>query len=243
MRGIQLWRSGGVQPSIEETFLDAPAVGCLIFDSLSAWQLGEIASCKATMAEAISLAKELNDTHALAEALFVAAILGQSERDTAQVERSASDLIEVSTRHNFGFWLACGAILHGWARSASGDTAEGLSWIEGGIRDYRATGSVLMVPYFLALKARALHLADRTPEALEAINEAEALVERCEARHMCSTLYTLRGVFLSTIGGDETQIESSFCAAIRTAKQQKSITGAKWAEETYAEYRRQKAKR
>jgi serine/threonine protein kinase len=239
MRGIQLWRLGVVRRSTEEMFLDVPAVSCLIFDSLSAWHLGEIASCKATMAEAISLAQELNDTHALAEALFCAAVLGQS--DPAQAERSASDLIEVSRRHNFGFWLACGAILRGWARSASGNTAEGLSWIEDGIRDYRATGSVLMVPYFLALKARALHLADRTPEALEAINEAEALVERCEVRHMCATLHTLRGVFLAAMGADETQIEASFSEAIRIAKEQKSVSLEKRAEGTCAEYHRQKA--
>src|ERR1700736_1193889 len=38
-------------------------------------------------------------------------------------------------------WLAIGAIWRGWARSASGDTEEGIPWIEHGIRDYRATGS------------------------------------------------------------------------------------------------------
>ncbi len=37
---------------------------------------------------------------------------------------------------------------------------------------------MLTVPYFLALKAEALHLADRTAEALEAIREAEALVRK-----------------------------------------------------------------
>ena len=85
------------------------------------------------------------------------------------MERLASDLIELSTRQNFALWLAIGEFLRGWARSASGNTAEGLSWIEDGIRDYRATGSILRMPYFLALKAEALHLADRASEALEAI--------------------------------------------------------------------------
>ena len=41
-------------------------------------------------------------------------------------ERLASDLIELSTRQNFASWLAGGAIHRGWARSASGDTAEGI---------------------------------------------------------------------------------------------------------------------
>ena len=141
-RGVQLWRSGGVQSPVEE--VNAPAVVCLCYEALSEWHFGEIASCQATMAEAISLAKELNDTHALALALFYAAFLGHFERNPAEVERLASDLIELSTRQNFALWLTGGAILRGWARSASGDTAEGISWIEDGIEDYRATGSMLM---------------------------------------------------------------------------------------------------
>jgi ABC-type tungstate transport system permease subunit len=36
------------------------------------------------------------------------------------------------------------------------------------------------------------------------------------------------------------QIEASFCAAIRIAKEQKSVSLAKRAEATYAEYRRRK---
>ena len=131
MRGVQIWRSGGVQSPVEE--VDAPAVVCLCYEALSEWHFGEIASCQATMAEAISLAKELNDMHALAVALYYAAILAHFERNPAEVERLASDLIELSTRHNFAHWLAAGAIFRGWARSASGDTAEGIAWIEDGI--------------------------------------------------------------------------------------------------------------
>jgi hypothetical protein len=93
----------------------------------------------------------------------------------------------------------------------------------------------------LALKAEALHLADRTTEALEVIKEAEALAERCEGRWWCAELHRLRGVFLTALGADEPQIEASFCEAIRTARVQKSISLEKRAEATYAEYRRQKA--
>jgi hypothetical protein len=98
-----------------------------------------------------------------------------------------------------------------------------------------------MVPYLLALKAEALHLADRTSEALKAIREAEALVEGREERWWCAELHRLCGVFLTGTGAEETQIEASFQAAIRTAKEQKSVSLEKRAEATYAEYRRQKA--
>jgi len=138
-------------------------------------------------------------------------------------------------------WLAGGKVLCGWAQSASGGTAEGLSRIEDGLEERRASGSMWMVPYVLALKAEALHLADRTSEALEAISEAEALVERTEDRDWSAELHRLRGVFLAALGADETQIEDSFCEAIRIAREQKSVSLKKRAEATYAEYRRQKA--
>jgi predicted ATPase len=136
--------------------------------------------------------------------------------------------------------LPGGAVLRGWARSASGDTAESMALIEEGIKDWRATGATMFVPYYLGLKAEALHSAARTSEALEATIEAEALAERSEERWWRAELYRLHGVFLAAMGADETQIEAAFCEAIRIAKEQKSVSLARRAEATYAEYRRQK---
>jgi tetratricopeptide (TPR) repeat protein len=237
--GVQIWRSAGSQSRRED--LDTPVVGCLCYEGFSEWHLGEIASCQVKLDEAISLAKQLKDMWALALALNWAAVLGCVKGNPAEVDRLASELIELSTRHNFAFWLTIAAVYRGWARSASGNTAEGIPCIERGIRDYRAAGSVLGVPYYLACKAKALHLADRTPEALEAINEAEAIAERFEHGYCSAELHWLRGVFLAAMGAEETQIEASFCNAFRIAKKQKSVSREKRAEATYAEYRRQKA--
>ena len=165
-------------------------------------------------------------------------MLGNCERNPAEVERLASELIELSTRHNFALWLAVGALWRGWARSAAGDAAEGISWIEQGLIDFRPINER---PAFLARKAEALHLADRTSEALEAINEAEAFAQRFESHYWSAELHRLQGVFLAAMGADETQVEASFREAIRIAKEQKSVSLEKRAEATYAEYRRQKA--
>jgi predicted ATPase len=239
MRAVQIWRAGNVQSHAED--LHSPVVSCLCHGAMSEWFLGEVASCQANMDEAISIAKELNDMNGLAIALFWAAALATAQRNSAEVDRLASDLMELSTRHNFVYWLAIGAIYRGWARSASGDPVEGIQWIEQGIRDCRATGAMLHLPQFLALKAEAFYLANRTSEALEAINEAEVVAERFEQRWYLSELHRLRGVVLTAIGADGTQIEASFCAAIRIAREQKSISLERRAEETYAEYRRQQA--
>src|SRR5260370_33973830 len=110
-----------------------------------------------------------------------------------------------------------------------------------GLKDTRSTGVMVTVPFLLALNSEALRLAGRTAEDLEAIREGDALVQRFENRYWSAELHRLRGVFLAALGADETQIEASFCKAISTAKQQKSISLATRAEATYEEYRRQKA--
>jgi serine/threonine protein kinase len=239
IHGIQIWRSGSVQSHAED--LDVRAATCLCYEAFCAWNFGEIVASQANMVEAISLAKELNDMHGLASTVYYAASFAYHERNPSEVERLASDVIQLSTRHHFAHWLALGSILRGWARCASGDTVEGVSRIEDGIRDYRATGAIIGLPYLLGMKAEALHLADRTSEALEAIKEAEALVERFGERFWCAELHRLRAVFLAAMGAEETQIEASFQTAISTARQQKSVSLEKRAEATLAEYRRQKA--
>ena len=239
IRGIQVWRLGDQQLQLEE--VDAPPVSCLTTKALCEWHFGEITSCQATIAEAISLAKELNNMQALAQALFYNGILAHVEGNIAEVQRLASELIELSTRHNFVTWLPLGAIHRGWARAASGDTVKGLAWIEDGIKDYRKRGSTLGLPYFLALKAEALHLAGRTSEALKIVTDAQVLVEKFNLRWWSAEMLRLQGVFLATLVAEETQIEASFSAAITTARHQKSVSLEKRAEGTYAEYRRQKA--
>jgi TolB-like protein len=238
MRGVQVWSSGGAQSPTEE--VDAPGITCLYFRALAEWHVGEVAASKSSMAEAVSLAKKLNDMHALVLARYHAAVLGVYERDPAEVERCASDLFELSTRQNFASHLSGATVLRGWARSVSGEAIQGISWIEGGIRDFRATGSILGMPFFLALKAEALKAAHRTSEALEAINEAERLVEKSGQRNWCAELHRLRGLFLAAIGAHENQIEASFSEAIRTAREQKSVSLAARAKASYTEYRRQR---
>jgi predicted RNase H-like HicB family nuclease len=97
------------------------------------------------------------------------------------------------------------------------------------------------MPYYLALKAEALHFANRPFEAFKAVCEAQARIEQTEDRCWCAELHRLKGVFFTGMGADNTQIEASFQEAIRIAKEQKSISLAKRAEATYSEYRRRKA--
>ena len=87
------------------------------------------------MAEALALARELQDAHGLAVALWHAAVLAHKERNPAEVERLASGLIELCARQHFAQWLAGAKLYRGWACSVSGDAAKGLLWIEDALRE------------------------------------------------------------------------------------------------------------
>src|SRR5260221_2310922 len=125
MRGVEIWRSGGVKFPVEEII--TPPVSCLIFEAYSEWFLGEIAACQANTAEAISLAKELKDVNALAATLYFGGILAFHPRNPVEVERLASELIGLSARYNFATLLPGANVLRCRAASVTGDTSEGIS--------------------------------------------------------------------------------------------------------------------
>ena len=62
--------------------------------------------------------------------------------------------------------------------------------------------------------------------------EAEAFVKSAGRRYISAELHRLRGVFLAALGANDTQIESSFCEAIKIANEQKSISLEKRAQAT-----------
>jgi predicted ATPase len=215
----------------------APAIACLCTQAETKWHFGEIALCRGTLSEAKSLAKKLNDMHGLVQALSVGGFIAYCERKPSEVQKIASEMLELSTRHNFAFFRSGAAILRGWAQSALGDTTRGISSVEHGIEAWRANSVIIDLSLWLALKAESLHLAGLTLDALEALTEAEELIQRSEERYWCAELHRLRAVFLSAVGTDQIKIEASFHAAIKTAQEQKSISLVRRAKESYAEWR------
>jgi predicted ATPase len=140
------------------------------------------------------------------------------------VERLALELLELSTRQHFDKWRAAGKVFGGWVQNACGSPAEGVIRIEEAIREWKAPGSTLVVPYWLALKTEALHSAGRLCEALDAVQEAEAHATASGELWWLAELHRLRAVLRVATGGDNNEIERSFSAAISTAKQQKSLS-------------------
>ena len=237
-KGVAIWRSGEGKSQFEE--IDAPEIAMLCHKALCEWHFGETITSHATMAEAISVAKEFQDRHGLAVALFHAAVLAYREHNLDEVESLASELVELSTRQNFAHFVAVGTVLLGWARSAGGNTSQGISWIQDGMERLRTSGSLLGMLSMFALKAEALHLGGRTSEALQTLDEADALVEASGGSWWCAELSRLRAIFLIELGAEEARIEEGFAKALKIASQQKSVALAARAETSYAKYQQEK---
>jgi hypothetical protein len=104
----------------------------------------------------------------------------------------------------------------------------------------RTSGSLLGMLSMFALKAEALHLGGRTSEALQTLDEADALVEASGGSWWCAELSRLRAIFLIELGAEEARIEEGFAKALKIASQQKSVALAARAETSYAKYQQEK---
>jgi tetratricopeptide (TPR) repeat protein len=237
-KGVAMWRSGEGKSQFEE--IDTPEIAMLCHKALCEWHFGETNLSRTTIVEAISVAEEFQDGHGLAVALFHASVLAYREHNLEELERRASELVELATRQNFAHFVAVGTVLLGWARSVAGNSTQGISWIQDGMERLRTSGSMLGMLSMLALKAEALHLAGRTSEALEAINEAEVLVDASGGSWWCAELSRLRAIFLIELGAEESRIEEALAKALKIARQQKSVALAARAETTYARYQQEK---
>ena len=106
-----------------------------------------------------------------AVALLTAAVLAQVEGKPAEAERLAS---EASNCQRVRISRS------GWLRGSCSAAGRAVSWVillkesraSRRMEGYRATGAIHGLACYLFLKAQALSLANRTPEALETIEEA-----------------------------------------------------------------------
>ena len=128
-------------------------------------------------------------------------------------------LIAVSEEHGFPYYRAWGTIYRGWALAESGQTAEGIALLQAGVAEYRATGAVQFVPFFLTLLADAEGKAKQRDQALGHLVEAERLMAETGDRWAEAELHRVRGELLRS-GDDYTAAERCFLQAIGIAQQQ-----------------------
>jgi predicted ATPase len=190
------------------------------------WNLGYPDQALKRSREALALAQELSHPYSLGFALFFAAKLHQYRREGQLTQERAEATMTLSTDQGFLYWLAMGTILRGWALAEQGQGEEGIAQTRQGLAVYRATGSELAQPYFLALLAEAYGKGEQVEEGLGVLAEALAMVDRSGERFYEAELYRLKGTLTlqSKVQSPRFKVqeeaEECFHKAIEIARQQ-----------------------
>ncbi len=195
--------------------------------NLALWSLGYPDQALRRSHEALTLAQELSHPFSLAIALCFAAELHQYRREGRATQERAEAAITLCTEQGFALWLATGTILRGWALAEQRQGEEGIAQIRQGLVAYRAMGSELARPQFLALLAEAYGKASQPEEGLSVLAEALAVVNKTGERFCEAELYRLKGqlTLQSQVESHKSKVEEAeacFHKAIDIARRQQA---------------------
>jgi predicted ATPase len=146
--------------------------------------------------EALTLAQKLAHPFSLAFALSFATMLHQYRRERQAVQERAEAIITFSTEQESPFWLTLGTILRDWALIEEGQGEATIMQLRQRLVAYRATGTELRWPYYLALLAGAYGKVGQAEAGLGVLAEALETVDRTGERFYEAELYRLKGELL-----------------------------------------------
>jgi predicted ATPase len=171
-------------------------VACRFYAAQTLWLLGYPAQALAHLHEALTLAHALSHPLSLAWVLCRAAIFFQFCRDVAAVHEHAEAAVALTTKQGATQWVAQGTIFRGWALALQGQGEVGMAQVHQGITTVRAGGQALFVPYLYTVLADVCAHLGHTADGLQALAEAQTLVEQHEERCWEAEIARLRGVLL-----------------------------------------------
>lgn len=144
-----------------------PAVHARAWAAHAHWLLGHDADARASCADAVALAREIDHPYSLAAALAYAGITSQLRDDVPGMTAAVAEARELCDRYGFAYYREWVLVLDGWARP----DAAGVESTRRGIDNLRAEGSLSRMPYWSSLLADLLARRGR-PDAARAVLDA-----------------------------------------------------------------------
>jgi predicted ATPase len=141
--------------------------------------------------------------------------------DTAALGERAGELVAMASEHGFPLYGALGMIYLGWAKSRTGDVAEGIALLRSGSGVYSASGAEIRISYHIALLAQACQIAGKDEEALLLLNNALQIAARIGERWFAAELYRQKGELILR-QGDFAAAEALFHQALDIAREQEA---------------------
>jgi class 3 adenylate cyclase/predicted ATPase len=196
-------------------------VVCLGFSAWVLWFQGFPDDSAKRMDEALALARKTEHPHSIALTYQNLAMLAQFREDPAPARHWAEALDELAQKEGFRMWGAAAKIMHGWAAARLGKRAEGIAELRHGLTEWRSTGAVLAVPYYLALLADVLIESGEPAEAMGVLEEAQARGDESGEGWWLAEILRQHGVALALVERSE-EAGEFFRKAIVVSEQQQA---------------------
>jgi TOMM system kinase/cyclase fusion protein len=202
---------------------DDAGVVCHSFAALTLRFLGSPDQGLAQSQQAVTLAQQTVHPFSLGFALSRAAMFHQLLLEVQAARERTEATIVLAMEQGFPQFRALGSILRGWALAQQGQAQEGITQITQGLRAFRAMGTELARPHYLALLAEAHSVIGQPEAGLTALAEALTLVDKTGERWYESEIYRLKGaLLLQQSSANSTEAETCFHHAISIAQSQQA---------------------
>jgi predicted ATPase len=202
--------------------LDA-GVMCHSYAAWALWSLGYPDQGLTRSYEAVTLAQQVAHPYSLGFALNWAAMFHQFRRAESAAQECVGAAIALAAEQGFPVQIARGTVLRGWALVQQGQTQEGIEQIHRGLRAYGATGTELVRPYLLALRAQVYGIMGQPEAGLTALAEALAHADKTGERWCESELHRIKGeLLLQQHSDNQAEAETCFQHALEIARNQQA---------------------
>jgi predicted ATPase len=186
-------------------------VGCHVWAAQTLWLLGYPDQAVRRTQSAIELSEQLGHRFSLTTALGQLACIFQYRRQAVQARAWAEASLALATEQGFRYREGIAEMLYGWSLAVVGQSTEGITRIRRGLDIYRATGTSMETPYFLALLAEALIASRQFDNARRSLDEALGLVRESRSFFYEAELLRLKGSVLLVDGGVINASDAEVC--------------------------------
>jgi class 3 adenylate cyclase/predicted ATPase len=196
-------------------------VNALIYLSRALFCLGYLDQARLRRDDALTEARRLSpytEVYALRHAWYGDWAI-EGVRSIEAMLRSAEHISVISSEQGFPMFVGAGDIMRGWCLSSVGEAKTGISLLEEGLKKYAATGTRLVIPFYLTVLAEAYGSAAQPKEGLNRLGDAAKLVETTQERWAEAEMHRVRGSLLLSLG-ERAAAEESYCEALAVARHQ-----------------------
>jgi class 3 adenylate cyclase/predicted ATPase len=196
-------------------------VSALIYLSRALFCLGHLDQARLRRDEALAEARRLspyNEIFALRHAWY-GDWATEGVRSAQSMLRSADQISTISSDQGFPMFLGVGDIMRGWCLSSLGQAREGIPLLLQGLEKYAATGTKLVLPFYLTTLAEVYGRAAQPHEGLNRLGDAAKLIEMTQERWAEAEMHRVRGTLLLSID-ERGGAEESYRQALTVARRQ-----------------------